>query len=809
MKHLTTVAFSILIISFTYAQDKGFTLSGIIVDVQGKALSDVSIRISQGEHTTRSDNEGRFLVKDLRREVYVIEFSYMSYSSVTIKTEIKNNSVDLGTIVMENAHYTLKEIDVLGEIYPTTPTGFLNKETVDQQYIHRHLSGSLMQTLSRLSGISNIGIGSGQSKPLIRGLGFNRVVVVEKGVKHEGQQWGADHGLEIDQFATGDIEVVKGAASFLYGSDAIGGVIDIKPETLPEKGTLSGSFDLIGKSNNALYGTSANIKGRTEKWVYGGRITYLNYGDYRVPTDTVHVYDYPVHLYKQKARNTAGRELNFHVNTGYITEDFRSIFYVSNNATESGFFANAHGLEPRRVDTDLHDASTRDIQMPSQQVNHLKVINRSSLSLGIHLLEMEAGFQHNFRQEFSEYVNHGYMPPVYPDTMTLPSNLEREYDKRIYSLNLRDRFSIGRHTFIAGINGEYQHNRIGGWSFLIPGFRQRAAGAFLYDRYRLNENVLLHAAIRYDYNRIKTVQYTDWFPSVVSEENGITETEHLVRANNLQRTFNSFVWSVGSSYKAGDVSLHANVGKSFRTPIAKELAANGVNYHYFSYELGDPELSPEQSYQLDVGIRYADERFSFGLTPFYNYFSNYIYLNPTPRHDHFYGAGNQIFEYTQSRVRRYGGELKASYRFSESFTAELLTEYVKAKQLSGSKKGYPVPFSPPASLLANISWQPKDTGFFRDTYLSLDLHLFASQNEIVPPEKKTPGYGLVNIQAGHSLLIYGRSAEINVQVRNLFDKKYMDHTSFYRLIEMPEMARNIILSLRIPLQLRPLRDEQH
>src|SRR5690606_2501862 len=232
-------------------------------------------------------------------------------------------------------------------------------------------------------------------------------------------------------------------------------------------------------------------------------------------------------------------------------------------------------------------------------------------------------------------------------------------------------------------------------------------------------------------------------------------------------------------------------------PIAKELAANGVNYHYFSYELGDPALSPEQSYQFDAGLSYSKEKLSLELNPFYNYFSNYIYLNPTPRHDHFYGAGNQICEYTQSRVQRYGGEIKIGYRFSEVFRTELLAEYVKTEQLSGSKKGYPLPFSPPASFLANMSWQP-NTGSLKNSYFSVDLRLVAPQNEIVPPEKKTPGYELVNVQVGHPLMIYGKPIQINLQVQNLFDTKYLDHTSFYRLIEMPEVGRNIVLSLSVP-----------
>jgi len=801
MKYSITGLFSVLLTIFTFAQEKAFTLSGMITDVDGKTLPNVSIVIAAAGHSLKSDHVGKFSITGLPQGEHVVAFSHVGYIPKEITITMGSTSIDLGTIVMRKINYAIKQVDVVGEIYTTTPAGALNKELVDQQYIHRHLGGSLMQTLSRLPGISNIGIGSGQSKPLIRGLGFNRVVVVEKGIKHEGQQWGADHGLEIDQFATGNIEVIKGAASFLYGSDAIGGVIDIKPVPLPEKESLSGSLNFIGKSNNSLYGMSGNLQGRTGRWIYGGRVSYQRYGDYRVPTDTVHVYDYPVRLHGRKARNTAGKELNFHVNGGYASENFRSVFYLSNNSAQSGFFANAHGLEPRRVDTELHDASSRDMQMPYQQVNHLKVINRSSLTRGLHHIEMEAGFQHNFRQEHSQYVNHGYMPPVYPDNMEMPSNLEREYDKRVYSLNLRDRFSVGQHTFVAGINGEYQHNQIDGWSFLIPGFNQRSAGAFLYDRYRLSEKASLHGALRYDYSHIETIEYTDWFPSVVSEDNGVTETAYLMRANDLQRTFNSLVWSLGATYDEGDFSIKANVGKSFRVPIAKELAANGVNYHYFSYELGDPSLSPEQSYQVDAGLSYSKEKLRVELNPFYNYFSNYIYLNPTPRHDHFYGAGNQIFEYTQSRVLRYGGELKIGYRFSEVLRTELLAEYVKAEQRSGSKKGYPLPFSPPASILANMSWEPS-RGFLKDSYFAVDLRLVAPQNEIVPPEKKTPGYKLVNVQAGHSLMVYGRPIQLNLQVQNLFNTRYLNHTSFYRLIEMPEAGRNIVLSLSLPLNIK-------
>lgn len=671
----------------------------------------------------------------------------------------------------------------------------LNIEIVNSSFIQRNLGGSLMKSLERLPGIQTIGIGSGQSKPLIRGLGFNRVLVVDQGLKHEGQQWGADHGLEIDQFAIGEVELIKGAASFRYGSDAIAGVIDLKPQPIPAKNSFGGSVNLLGKSNNDLYGSSVNLYGRQENWFFDARLTYQNYGDYRVPVDTIFVYDYAVKLHNRQLRNTAGRETALHYTTGYIGKRFKSLVYLSNVYSKSGFFANAHGLEPRNVDEKMHDASSRDIQMPSQEVNHFKLISRTEYQVNAHQLALDLGYQRNFRQEFSQYVNHGFMPPVYPDTMSVSPNLEREFDKHVYSLNLRDKILLGKHEITAGLSGEYQQNTINGWTFLVPSFKQVSAGLFAYDKYRVNENLLLHAALRYDFSHIRMFKYTDWFES----ERGTQPTasfEKLLRSEDLNRAFNSLVWSAGLNYNLEQFSFKANVGKSFRMPIAKELGANGVNYHYFSFEKGDPTLNAEQSYQADLSLGWTADRWSVLLSPFYNYFPNYIYLNPTSGHDDYYGAGNQIFQYAQSKVMRYGGELQLKLKLLESLSTSFSGEYLYARQLSGDKKGYTLPFSPPASALFNLSWSPVINEKFQKTYFSIDYRLTSSQNNIVPPEKKTPGYSLIDLQIGTELNFQKQAILISLQAQNLMNTRYLNHTSFYRLIGLPESGRNLILSIK-------------
>lgn len=787
------------LVSIGFARGQDFQLIGRITDGVGNPIAGAHVSLqgtgvqAVGDEGANTDTAGMFSFVGLRKGAYQIAVQKRGYVEWRETVFLDGDRNDL-TIVLEGAVRLLDEVLVVdNHVERRRQEESLNLEVVGKDFVYRNMGGSLMKTLERLPGVQTIGIGSGQSKPLIRGLGFNRVVVVDRGIKHEGQQWGSDHGLELDQFAAGEVELIKGAASFVYGSDAIGGAIDVKPESLPAPHTLSASVDLVGQSNNRSYGTSVRLGGRGDKWFVDSRATLLRYGDYRVPTDTVYVYDYAVALHDQHLRNTAGRETDLHLTAGYLGGHFNSILYFSNTYHKSGFFANAHGLEPRRVDAELHDRSARDVQLPSQQVNHFKVISRNAIHVGAHHVEAELGFQHNFRQEHSPYVSHGYMPSLLPDTLGVAATLEREFDKKVYSLNVKDYVKLGKHELTFGLNGEHQRNGIGGWTFLVPSFEQSTAGAFGYDRYRLSDKVLLHAAVRFDHGSLHMHEYRDWFPSDVPEGGQL----YLVRAANLHRRFNSFVWSTGINYEPFEsLSLKANVGKSFRMPIAKELSANGVNYHYFSYELGDPSLSAEQSYQADVSAEWQADGWHIQVSPFYNYFPNYIYLNPTASFDHFYGAGNQVFQYAESRVVRYGGEMQVSRTIGRSLTVEVLGEYLFSKQLSGGKKGFSLPFAPPPSLLMGLSWLPARAG---NPYVSLDYRLVAQQNRIVPPEKKTAGYGVMALRGGATATLAGQPVHVNLQVQNLLNTKYMDHTSFYRLIELPEMGRNIVLSLRIPI----------
>jgi iron complex outermembrane receptor protein len=431
-------------------------------------------------------------------------------------------------------------------------------------------------------------------------------------------------------------------------------------------------------------------------------------------------------------------------------------------------------------------------------VNHWKAINRTAWNRVNHIFEIELGIQRNFRQEWSQYVNHGYMPALFPDSLPFPAELERQFEKYTYSGNIRSTYRTKHNLqIISGLQSEIQNNRIDGRGFIIPAYDQLRLGAFLVMKQDIAANSMISGGLRYDFGRITTREYHDWFPSPA--DNGSDSVEvYVQRSAALSRRFPSLTWTLGYNLNLEHIIFKVNAAKSFRMPLAKELAANGVNYHHFSYEVGNPELSPETAYQLDAGLDWHTKSIALGISPFIGYFPNYIYLNPGYEHDRLYGGGNQVFNYTQSEVIRYGGEIHAHYQPVKSIRMGLIGEYIYSLQLSGEKEGFSLPFSPPASLLLHLKYSRVRLGHFHEPYASLDMRLVSPQGRIVPPEDPTPGYQVIHLGIG-SMIKFGQQAvAISFQVQNLLNRKYFDHTSYYRLVNIPEPGRSFIVNISVP-----------
>lgn len=647
---------------------------------------------------------------------------------------------------------------------------------LDKDYMQSHFAGSLMQTIEDIPGVKAMNIGAGQSKPAIRGLGFNRMLVTENGIKHEGQQWGEDHGLEIDQFAVDRLEVVKGPGALLYGSDAIGGVINLYSNYVPVK-PFAANVSLFTRTVNQSYGISSAVQGRHDHWYYNLHLTYIDQADFKTTADSIQYYSYYIPLKNRQMRNTAGKEADAALTIGYKNDHWRSYLRVADIFNRSGFFANAHGLEVRLSEID-YDKSDRDIQLPDQQVNHLSIMQHTSWTGAGKTIEGELAFQQNHRMERSEPVSHGYMPkPNDPN--------EREFLKNTYTAHLRYLTQTSEKNQIkAGINAEYQVNKRSGWGFIIPDFTQFATGAYLYDRYAVTPQLIFNAGMRYDYAHTHIKSYKDWYTTPTDQGE-----EYLTRAVENKRNFNSITWSAGVNYQNDQLTLKANIGKSFRIPIPKELGVNGINYHIFRFEKGNPNLNPEQSYQADLSLAWENSHWHIQADPYINYFPNYIYLNPSPA----YHEGMQLSEYVQARVLRYGCELQAEYHLTPFVALQAKGEYLKAMQQSGDKRGYSIPFSPPPAATLGAKYMFGDKDKNTDGYIALSTRMVASKKAIVPPEIPTPGYVILNFNAGKTCKIGKNIIKFTLNGNNLTNRRYYDHTSYYRLIGVPEPGRNFSL----------------
>mgnify|MGYP001953233162 CR=1 FL=1 len=381
-----------------FAHDS-FQLKGTIADAKTlQPLEGVNI-IGENQYSISSAT-GTFTINNVSKGTYCLTISHLGYTSQTICIEVGPNTEVL-EVFLEESTTALQEVEVNGKskkrINKESP---VVSELVSKEFLANNRENSLMQTLSKIPGVSTINIGSGQSKPVIRGLGFNRVAVVQNGVKHEAQQWGNDHGLEIDQYGIENIKIVKGPASLVYGSDAIAGVVDIQSNPIPFKHSFSGDVNLLGESNNDLLGISAGVEGRSHNWFYRGRLTYRDYGDYKVPTDKINYENYIFDLHDNNLRNTAGKEANASFSLGYVSDNIKTETFFSNVNMELSPMWNF-----KRTDWVNYYTGIGVNFNPMNSFQDLPIVNGYTLDFGARIKPLQKYKNIQLLFEISPYMN--------------------------------------------------------------------------------------------------------------------------------------------------------------------------------------------------------------------------------------------------------------------------------------------------------------------------------------------------------------------------------------------------------------------
>lgn len=761
-------------------------ISGIILDENNAPLSGAHIHSTEKMGIT--NEQGEFVFQSLQNKKQYINVSHIGYQTIDTLIILNNNKTEI-QLKLQLSDNQLDEVIICA----TQDSKIIEQPIViNAQELIQNYTGSFAKGLDNLPGVSASEIGAGTSKPMIRGFGFNRIVVAENDIKHESQQWGGEHGLEIDGLTNEQVEIIKGAGAITYGSDALGGVIRIKNNIVPVYNGFSGESVSFFKSVNDNYTQALLLKYKKDKLFYKIKGTYTSFGDYKLPADTIKYLTVKMPVTNGRLKNTAGNEQNIMGQIGYVSDHFQSILTINTNHFKAGFFPGAHGIPSIKRTED--DGDKRNIDFPFQDTNHVKFISNNKWHFNKTNVALHIGYQYNNRKEFSQFHTHysGQEKPLIDPDLELGFKLNT-LETRIES----DIKWNESHLSIFGAQYQNQTNTISGYNYLLPEYDKNNLGVFYNHVYNWTEHFKVQTGIRGDFTSLEISSYYDslLYDYLINKGKTANESQSFAqRTTPYNADFNAFNYQLTLNYTPNKIwNYYLNVGSSFRIPTPIELAANGIHHGSFRHEQGDPTLNHENGIGADFQTRYKKQSIDIAVSPFVYYYQNYLFLQPTGVFSPL-PHGGQIYQYAQSKALMYGFEISANLKISKKIEYHLVGEYLHGKQITGqAAKDYPLPFSPPNNIFSEISYQ-----FIKDNTVFINLKNTFQQSRIAQNEQVTMGYNLVGGGIKSIIQIKKTKLEIVLQASNIFNTRYFNHTNFYRALEIPEMGRNIQLLVKIP-----------
>lgn len=610
---------------------------------------------------------------------------------------------------------------------------------IDAEALRGGAFSNVIQSISREPGVSQISTGGGIAKPVIRGLGYNRVVVIADGIRQEGQQWGDEHGVEIDGNSVHSAEIIKGPASLMYGSDALAGVIIFHPDLNLAPGSFAANISSEYQSNSGLAAYSLYHAGNLDGVTWNIRFSDKYAHAYQNPADGL----VPGTQFREKALNTQVG-LNRQWGISRLT---------------LGYFHLTPGMTEGYEDGVLEGPTGYGIEIPFQQVRHYKAVSDNTFRVGEGRIKAIVGYQLNRRQEFEEDS----------DQASLDFKLGTvNYDIKYISADMNG-WKVS-----TGTGGMFQSSRNLGEEVLIPAYNLLDAGLFA-TASKSMEKFHLSGGLRADIRSLHSFALEGTF------------TE-------FKRSFPGITGSIGVVYSpAQSFNLRANIARGFRAPNLSELASNGVHEGTVRYEQGNSGLKPEFSLQGDFGADYSKEHVSISAAFFGNRIDNYIYAART-------GSvidGYDVYGYTAGRASLYGTEITADVHPIHQLHVGAQFSYVR-----GTFSESDMPLIPAPHLSGDIRWEITHDGkVFNDCYLSFRLDHSFAQNHFLPgTETPTEAYTLLSVSAGTDIMIRGRrAASLFFIADNLTDAVYFDHLSRLKYVGIRNPGRNITVKLEIPL----------
>ncbi|MBP6023644.1 TonB-dependent receptor [Ferruginibacter sp.] len=767
--------------------------SGKITDVKtGKPVAAATIYITDVKIGSASDNEGNFIIKNIPDGNHLVEISHVGYTtiaeSVNISGDTKKDFILTESVVENNA------VIVTGVSGATQLKKVPFAITVlRRQDFFQNTSTNIIESLTKIGGVSTLSTGPAISKPVIRGLSYNRVLTVNDGVRQEGQQWGDEHGIEVDEASVSKIELLKGPASIIYGSDAMAGVVNIITNVPVQNNTIKANFSSNVQTNNKLRTLNANIGGNKNGF------NWNLYSSNKAAADYRNKYDGYVYNSKFNEHNIGGYA-GINGDWGYshlLVSNFNlKAGLVEGERDIDGYFIKpvAGGGETRATDADFKSTTP---QIPYQHIRHFKIAADNNIKIGKDHLTFNIGFQQNQREEFGN-IDDLNERALYFDLKTVTYTAQYHLAEK-----------KGWKTSI-GVNGMQQGNTNKGIEQLIPDYNLFDFGTYAYTKKEIKK-ITISGGVRYDTRNIDVKNLLDG---------------NAIKGTGFKKSFSNISGSIGLAAQATDkLNFKLNIARGFRAPSIPELASNGAHEGTNRYEYGDAGLKSETSLQFDGGFDYSAEHLSIGISSFYNSFSNFIFYNKLEAA----GGGDSLvnvngdiipaFKFNQRKASLAGFEAKLDIHPHplDWLHIENSFSFVSGKfaaALDGSKN---IPFIPAPKLVTELrSNFDHLKGAVHNFYVKLELDNTFTQRNIFTAydtETKTTGYSLLNLGVGADFVNKKEQAlfSLSLSALNITDVAYQNHLS--RLKYAAEnlatgrtgvfnMGRNFSIKLNVPLSFK-------
>jgi len=768
MKKYFLLIVSLAIFSVSKAQnaDCACFMKGIVRDQHsGQPIIGATVLLEGTTSGVFTDEKGRYEIRNLCPGRYKLEARIVGYNTYRQSIDLTEGHEENFSLEEQEVH--LKDVEITAhrtDAPASQPLAILSGNDLEKTR-----GQSLGESLKGITGVTTMQTGSSISKPVIHGLHSNRVLIMNNGVRQEGQQWGSEHAPEIDPFVATRMSVIKGAAGVRYGSDAIGGVILVEPEELPFNKPLSGEVNMVGFSNGRQGVVSSTLQGGI-KGVSGfgwrAQGTIKRGGNIKTP-------DYFLD-------NTGISEKNFSLGAGYRNKGFGIDLFYSRFDTKIGIFSGSHIGSITDLLNVINNGEpfiksgfTYNIGRPNQNVTHdlLKAEAHYHFNDG-NRLQWTIAQQINNRNEYDLHV---------PRNDSIASLNHPELTFKLNTLTndvIWDHKPIaGKVTGQIGVSSLYQYNLMSGRP-LIPNFNQFNIGIFWIERYVKN-NWELEAGGRYDYRTLSTHR-------IVSRQKVSNDF-----------TFSNASGTIGATRNFSQrISARLNAGSAWRAPNVSELFSDGVHHGAAAFERGDSTLRPEKAVNTIASVKYQSERLTIEIGGYFNYLRDFIYLKPQPDPILTVRGAFPYFKYTQTDATFKGIDFSADWELIKHLTLTTKLSYLKAYDTRNDNYLVMIPSNRWDN---QLKYSIPELGKWHNLFVSGGNLWVARQKRVPPNSDFSPppaSYSLWNIQAGGTIHVSEKQQlEIGISVTNLFDTVYRDYMNRFRYYS-DDIGRNASLRIK-------------